>query len=227
MHPTNYQDVVRAIAEAGLVPRGSVSVEPTDAVPKVNLGQPTRTLILIGNAGPGMWQQFSAASAASPMTLDAWSEEVIGKLAEKFGARALFPFTQPYLPFQTWAQKAEACFVSPIGMSIHPTYGLWHAYRGALAFAEKLDVPQRAEAINPCTTCADQPCLSTCPVDAFSAASYDTETCAGHLSSSDDVDCMSHGCRARRACPVGVSFVYEPSQARFHMEAFLRARSSF
>ena len=34
---------------------------------------------------------------------------------------------------------------------------------------------------------------------------------------------MALGCSARRACPVGVAYRYEPTQARFHMEAFRQA----
>ncbi len=226
LRTVDYGNATQAIAEAGLVQRGGFKVVEPDAVPNVSPEQPARTLILIGNAGPGMWQRFSTARADRHITLDAWSMAVIGKLADDLGARALFPFTQPYLPFQAWARKAEACFVSPISMSIHPVYGLWHAYRGALAFHEEMDLPQREDAISPCESCIDQPCLSACPVSAFSEANYDTTACAAHLTSLDGADCMSDGCRARRACPVGLDYVYEPAQARFHMEAFLRARGS-
>ncbi|MEM8975294.1 MAG: hypothetical protein AAGD43_24805 [Pseudomonadota bacterium] len=222
-----YGEIVEAISATGLVPRGGIRVQSSDAVPEISPGQTARTLILVGNAGPGMWQRFSQARRETMVTLDEWSEEVITGLAARLQARALFPFTRPYLPFQAWAQKAEPCFVSPIAMSIHHEYGLWHAYRGALAFAEPIEVPQSAVDVSPCATCADQPCLSACPVDAFSGADYDTEACATHLSSSDQVDCMSHGCRARRACPVGTRYVYEPAQAQFHMDAFLRARQEF
>ena len=158
------------------------------------------------------------------MTLDDWSKQIIGDLAARFGARPLFPFAKPFLPFQSWARRAEACFVSPIGMSIHPRYGLWHAYRGALAFADTLDIPRLVDATSPCETCADQPCLTACPVNAFSEAGYDTFSCSQHLESSDGTDCLSNGCRARRACPVGTAFTYEPAQAHFHMMAFLQAR---
>jgi hypothetical protein len=36
-------------------------------------------------------------------------------------------------------------------------------------------------------------------------------------------DCRERGCRARRACPVGSEFSYVEEQARFHINAFLRA----
>ena len=37
-------------------------------------------------------------------------------------------------------------------------------------------------------------------------------------------DCMTHACRARRSCPVGRAYRYQPAQASFHMSAFLRNR---
>jgi hypothetical protein len=150
---------------------------------------------------------------------------VIGDLAEAWGARALFPFGGlPHLPFVAWAKRAEPVAESPLGILIHPDYGLWHAYRGALAFAEALALPPRAERPRPCDTCADQPCLSACPVDAFTAEGYDVSACADHLAAPAGADCMAEACRARRACPIGRDTIYVPEQARFHMTHFLEAR---
>jgi len=69
-----------------------------------------------------------------------------------------------------------------------------------------------------------KPCLSACPVDAFSGTSYDVAACAAHIGSTAGEDCMAGGCLARRACPVGQAFAYGPAQAQFHMRAFLAAR---
>jgi hypothetical protein len=44
------------------------------------------------------------------------------------------------------------------------------------------------------------------------------------LETKEGEDCMTLGCRARRACPVGREFTYVPDQAGFHMRAFLDAR---
>ena len=41
---------------------------------------------------------------------------------------ALFPFGgPPHFPFQQWARRAEPVHPSPIGLLIHPIYGLWHS----------------------------------------------------------------------------------------------------
>jgi hypothetical protein len=35
---------------------------------------------------------------------------------------------------------------------------------------------------------------------------------------------MASGCLARRACPVGKDYVYDPAQMQFHMTAFRNSR---
>jgi epoxyqueuosine reductase QueG len=111
---------------------------------------------------------------------------------------------------------------SPLGILIHPRYGLWHAYRAALAIGEEIPLPPRDETPDLCGACAGKPCLTTCPVGAFEAAGYDVGACAGHLHDPAGADCMTAGCRARRVCPVGEA--YAPAQAAFHMAAFRMLR---
>ncbi len=220
-------DLARDLAAAGLLLRGGFHPQPADGVPALAAGQAAGTLLLVGNAGSDLWQVAAAAltedGAANP--LDRYVERVIGNLARRVEARALFPFHgPPYLPFQRWAQRAEAVAPSPIGLLIHPDYGLWHAYRGALAFAARLDLPLLVPRPPPCATCTAKPCLSTCPVGAFTPAGYDVPACVGHVETPAGVDCRGEGCRARRACPVGADYRYRSAHAAFHMRAFLGAR---
>ena len=109
-------------------------------------------------------------------------------------------------------------------MLIHPDYGLWHAYRGALALAERLALPLRDSRPGPCESCAHKPCLAACPVGAFTAAGYDVAACAEHISVAAGAHCMERSCRARRACPIGLDLAYGPAHGRFHMAAFLKSR---
>jgi ferredoxin len=211
----------------GLMVRGGFHPADDDAVPRVIDGGQARTLILLGNSGPAMWRAFSQSPEAclERHPLDAWSRRVIAAIAAAAGAQPLFPFGgPPHLPFARWAQRAEPVHVSPLGMLIHPEYGLWHAYRGALAFAERLDLPTVEQRPSPCASCATTPCLAGCPVGAFTSAGYDVPACTRHLSTPQGEDCMSLGCRARRACPIGHAYVYESPQVAFHMRAFLRAQ---
>jgi hypothetical protein len=219
------ETVFSAIERAGLAARGAACLaqsERTGALAQV------RTIVLVGVAGRRGWDAFAASPEAKEGgadPLDRFSRRVIDALGAELAAKALFSFGgPPHWPFQQWARRAEPVHPSPIGVLIHPTYGLWHSYRGALAFVEALDVPPLEASQSPCETCRERQCLSACPVGAFSVDGYDVAACAAHLRSAAGADCMTGGCLARRACPVGAEHRHGPDQAAFTMGAFLRAR---
>jgi len=215
-------DIIAAtVARYGFILRGGFHPEAADAVP----GE-AGTLVMVGNAGPGMWAAFRAAvpKPTDPDPLDAWTRDILASVARDLGAAVLFPFDgPPYLPFQRWAMRAEAVFPSPIGPLIHPDYGLWHAYRAALLFAERIPLPAPAAAAHPCEGCAEKPCLSTCPASALAPGRYDVPACVAFLDGPAGAGCLALGCAARRACPVGRDYAYAPAQAGFHMAHFRSA----
>jgi hypothetical protein len=219
------ETVFAAIRRTGLVPRGALLLEEGErAGALADIG----AIVLAGMVGRDGWDAFAASPEASDGAdhpLDRWSRRLIETLAGELGGKALFPFGgPPFLPFQRWAQRAESVHSSPIGLLIHPYYGLWHSYRGAIGFREQLAVPEPAPVPSPCKSCVGRWCLKACPVGAFSDAGYDVAACAGYLKSAAGADCMGTGCRARRACPVGVEYAYGPEQAKFFMAAFLRGQ---
>ena len=195
--------------------------EPTD---EDHLPAPAKFVILIGNAGPDMFRRFAQAQNPATSLMDDWTRDVVDGLARDLDATAAYPFDTQPLPFLTWARKAGAGHVSPLGLNIHGTYGLWHAYRAALLFPVAFDMPKASAGSHPCETCADKPCLSACPVSAFDGKSYDVVTCGKHILSDSGHACMGGGCKARLACPVGKAFTYHPAQLQFHMRAFQAAR---
>ncbi|MBE0615883.1 MAG: hypothetical protein IH604_19605 [Burkholderiales bacterium] len=213
-------EIELALRQAGLTPRGAFHPVAGDGVPPLAADRPARTLVLAGNAGPQMWRAFDAARAGSAMTLDQWSERVLRELAARLGGHAVFPFERPYLPFQRWAMRAEPCHASPLGLLIHPDYGLWHGYRGALLFDAAIELPPPDRRASPCASCMDKPCLSACPAGAFDGKSYDVPACARLLVTAPEPACMGIGCLPRHACPVGRDYRYSSAQARFHMSAF-------
>ncbi len=217
----DFGEIEQSFRETGLSPRGAFHPTAGDGVPPLAIDTPARTVVLAGNAGPRMWRAFDAARAVGGLSLDQWSGRVLTELAAHLHARAVFPFDLPYPPFQRWAVRAEACHPSPLGLLIHPDYGLWHGYRGALLFAAAIELPPPDRRASPCASCADRPCLSACPVGAFDGTAYDVPACARHLASTPEPSCMDIGCLARHACPVGRDYGYAPDQARFHMQAFL------
>jgi ferredoxin len=181
----------------------------------------TKFVILIGNTGPDMFRRFARSGAP---TMDAWTRSVVEPLAKDLDARAVFPFDKPALPFLSWARRGGAGHISPLGLNIHPTYGLWHAYRAALLFPVEFDLPRMSAGAHPCESCVGKPCLTACPVNAFDGSSYNVAACGEHIKSDAGAECMDGGCLARRACPVGQAFQYSKAQAQFHMKAFRELR---
>lgn len=154
--------------------------------------------------------------------LDRWSRAILETIAARHGAGVVMPSDgPPFAPFQRWAMRAEPVYPSPLGILIHPRWGLWHGYRGALVFAETLSPPPREALASPCESCADRPCLTACPVEAFTGTQYHVDACAEHVRGPNGTDCRTAGCRARRACPVGRDAGYGAEQSAFHMASFL------
>ena len=188
-------------------------------------GTKVGTLALLGWTGGRQWAAFAASAEARdglPHPLNRWSRRLIDAAATSLDGIAFYPFGgPPHHDFQRWALRAEPVSRSPIGLLIHPEWGLWHAYRGALGFRRRLPLTEVTERPAPCETCADRPCLSSCPVSAFSPeAGYDVAACRRYLGQAAGQACIAGGCAARRACPVGREEAYSTEQNTFHMRAF-------
>lgn len=215
-------EVKEAVGAAGMAYRGAFH-PATDDLPEAERAG-VGTLILLGFVGSGQWAVFTASPEyrdQRPDPLDRWSHRVISALARQFRAKPYFPFTAPLMPFVKWARKAEAVYPSEIGMLIHPDFGLWHSWRGALAFRETFDLPSRDVRPRPCDACVEKPCLSVCPAHALGGGgSFNAARCVAHIRRPEGADCMERACAARRACPIGRAFQYPPEQADFYMRAF-------
>ena len=173
--------IERQAAAVGLALRGGFHVGHDDDVPVLPDGRPAATVLMLGWTGGVQWPVFAASpefADARAHPLDRWSRRVIGQMAAEWRALALYPFGgPPFRPFLRWAVRAEAVHASPLALLIHPDWGLWHAWRGALAFADWLALPERDSRSSPCENCPGRPCLE--------AGSFDV---------------------ARRACPVGTAY---------------------
>ncbi|MDJ0868614.1 MAG: hypothetical protein QNK03_21070 [Myxococcota bacterium] len=220
------REIEGSLVRRSLTLLGAFHPEPGDAVPPLEDGRPAGTLVLVGNVGPAMWRAFTREQPAGPDPLDTWAEARLREVAAPADGRVLMPRDEPAWPFQRWALRAGAFHRSPIGILVHPDFGLWSAFRGAIAYPDQstLDPPDTRP--GPCTSCAERACLSTCPVGAFTVDGYDHARCAAHVRGRQGRDCRGEGCRARRACPVAPELRYAPAQARHHMDAFLGLTAS-
>jgi hypothetical protein len=215
-----YDEIGWELSEHGLALRGGFAVGAADGVPDFAPGRPALTVLMIGNTGQPMWEAFQRANVTGANPLDRWSKSVIAPIAARHGARVVYPYDAPPWPFQRWAQRAWPLFSSPLGLLVDTEFGLWHALRGALLFDVALDLPVQAPRVSPCESCADKPCLTACPVDAFTADGFDYRGCRSYLATPAGAACNAHGCRARVECPVGQRHRYAEGQLQFHMRAF-------
>jgi hypothetical protein len=215
-----------AAIAAGLSVLGRVAALPEDALPPLPDGRPIGVLLLLGWRGAENWSTFAASAEmrdGRPDPLDRWSKRVIGGIAADLGLVALHPFEgPPWWPFQRWAMRTGHVSASPIGLGLDSEVGLWHAHRGALGLPKGVFLPAVESRPSPCESCRERPCLSTCPVEAFTASGHVVERCRAHLLAPEGRLCREEGCRARLACPIGREHRYAAPQIRFLMAAFVR-----
>ncbi len=223
--PGDILTVIRAaLAPHGLFLRGIVHFDEGDG-PELKKGGCAAGVVLLGNAGGSLWPAFSAWRANNPDAadpLDTWSKLLIRPLAESIGAQAFFPSDPPWQPFQQWAMRAEGLKPSPLGILMHPLYGLWHAYRGVLLFDRALSFPRPPEVVHLCDSCVEKPCLKSCPVDAYHGDGFAYQACLSHVRGPDGGACRTTGCLDRNACPHGAAYRYPADMQAFHMAAFSR-----
>lgn len=217
------------LTRAGLIVRGGFHPNATDNVPLLPDGKSVGTVVLIGNAGSALWRAFqdSAPDLCQKNPLNDWLRPKIVAAATAVGAHVLYPHDgPPFPPFQDWGARAEPLYRSPMGIMIHPEFGLWHAYRAAFCFAGKLELPPRETRSNPCDACHKKPCQTVCPVEAFKPDRFEADDCAHHVESAAGETCRNRGCMSRRACPVGREYAYPQAAQHFHGAHFLHAVKS-
>lgn len=221
------REIEAALEPSGIMIRGTVDFAAGEG-PLLADGNPAASLILLGNAGGSIWPAFSRwrTQYNGPDPLDTWSKEIIYPLVKALGGTAYFPSDPPWQPFQQWAMRAEGLKPSPLGILIHPEYGLWHGYRGAIGFPRAVAKSHARKVVTVgryvCEGCETKPCLTACPVSAIGMepADFAVSACRSHLATpSGQGGCMVSGCLARNACPVGPEYRYPPEQLEFHMHA--------
>lgn len=215
--PPDWARITAAVAATGLACRGGFRPTAADGLP----GNPA-AVVLVGDGGGAFWPRFRAGARDEADPLDNWTRRVLEPVAADLGAGLLYPFDgAPHWPFQAWAMRAEGLKPSPIGPLMHPEFGPWHSYRAALSFAWPVDLPAAPAAAHPCDDCRDKPCLHACPVEAFGGRDFAVERCIGHLKSPAGGACLSGGCLARLACPVGRDHAYGEDHQAFLAAAFV------
>ena len=212
----NFASIERACQAEGLSVFAAFHPDPNDKAP-----EGSQTLLMLGPKEPGFWALIKASpefDSADPV--DHWSKRVINDLAKRLNAEALFPFGgPPYQPFISWSLRSGRVWQSPVSLMIGDEAGLFLSFRGALAFKDKLVLPENPAA-SPCDTCERKPCFTACPTAALTEAGYDVPACHAFLDLDQGKPCYSGGCLVRRSCPVSKSYGRLTEQSAHHMRHF-------
>lgn len=199
-----------------------------------------RSIVVVGNGGGAFWAVFKRHLDRNPgwlqreHPLDDFTREVtessIAASVRATGAECfiVYPFIQEArtLNFVQLARTAGLTGPSIIGISLHPEFGPWIAFRVALLVDELIDSAGPAIQFNPCPACTARTCLKACPVSTVSVERrWDMAKCLTHRVEAEQ-DCISR-CHARTACVVGPEHIYTDEELAYHQTRTLGAIHSW
>ncbi len=195
-----------------------------------------RSIIVIGNGGAAMWRAFTRHAGQHPgwwnrdNPLDDFTREVIERgvvnAVRSAGVRctAVYPFMNDArtLNFIELGKIAGIAGPSILGVTVHPVYGPWIAFRAALLVDEEIDSPGEALGFDPCPGCTARTCIPACPAGAVSVDSgWDIPRCLTHRVEVE-ADCAPR-CHARAGCVLGPEHRYPDDELAYHQMRSMRA----
>lgn len=213
---------IQVLASKGLNIFGSIEVSSLPEELRDELPLPIENmghLCLIGSGGPLMWTNIKAPHNHESNPVDTYVETCVNDFAKSvFGETApviLYPRSDLIFPLQQLGRLMGLAKKTPLGIDLHQQFGLWFAYRSLLWSIEDLPLVQPTQWASPCDTCADKPCISSCPAQAVTAEGFKGKNCAQHrmISGSSCAD----KCFSRLACPYQANQRYTDEQLRYHM----------
>lgn len=177
-------------------------------------------LILFGNGGSRFWQSMQRHRTRIEQEADAVDNYFIRTIENLFDVdsdhRIIYPGNHR-LPLQALGKLAGWHHDSPLGLGIHPVFGLWFAYRGVImsntdftVLAENSDIPSAS----PCESCDEKPCIAACPATAVTDSGFKVKLCSEYRLQSDS-RCQSR-CVSRLVCPIGRDYRYVEDQMAYH-----------
>ncbi len=116
------------------------------------------------------------------------------------------------LDFRVLGQQAGLGLPSPVGLLIHPEYGLWVSLRMVLLTTECIPLSVKPSS-GPCETCVEKPCIQSCPAGAVQKTGWSVARCAQFH---QDSDVCRGKCHSRLACPIGVEHRHGSLQHCYH-----------
>jgi epoxyqueuosine reductase len=239
--PSILQTVREAAAPHGLNLIAATPVECYDrAVAEISraasIDPRARSIVVLGNGGGALWHAFKAHAAKNPgwwdreNPLDDFTREVVERdvtaAARSLGLRltVVYPFMNGdrTLNFIELGKVAGIAGPSILGVTVHPVYGPWIAFRAALLVDQEIDSPGEALGFDPCPGCTARTCIPGCPAGAVTIdAGWDIPRCLTHRVEVEP-DCAPR-CHARANCVLGPEHRYPDDELAYHQMRALRS----
>lgn len=178
--------------------------------------------LIIGNAQKSFWKNFGHLSLEKKKDpLDYHITQFIREELERAHIQVkyeLYPNKQLNFPLNSLINNSSLASPSKLGISIHPTYGLWWAVR-YLAMIEEQNGLEHLSPIGAthdlCSQCQSMECISACPAQAVLEKNYLYNICKG-FRLLENGPCRNT-CLSRRACPINRDEQYPKEQESYHM----------
>ncbi len=186
-----------------------------------------RYLLLVSDGGSSLWRNMMQQRGSEPQERDPVDTFTRRCLQSLLGndAAIIYPGNH-FIPLQGLGSLAGWHHTSPLGLGIHPEFGLWYAYRAVILSNEALtpltDAPGGE---SPCADCDDRPCIAACPASAALESGFNVRACSSFRLPGDS-PCEST-CLARQACPVDAEHRYGVDQMTYHCQASVAAIRRF
>jgi ferredoxin len=182
-----------------------------------------RNLMLFGNGGTRLWQCMQKNQQDETHLVDSFFIDCIDRVFADSDYKTVYPGNH-FLPLQGLGRLAGWHHDSTMGLGIHPVFGLWFAYRGAVLTNTEFSpytTDSSAMPESPCDTCEREPCITACPARAVTTDRYQVRQCTDYRLQAES-SCQSR-CISRQVCPLGKEHQYLPDQMKHHYDFSLAA----
>lgn len=182
-----------------------------------------RQLILLGHGGKTLWAALKASAISSDNPIDDFSrrsaEQWFAAQCPATAHEIIYPGTIP-VGLQALGKIAGWHHASPFMVGIHQDWGTWYAYRVVMLAATDLPTSTPRHSESPCASCADRPCVASCPAGALDDGRFALEKCLAYRRQPSS-RCKTT-CIARITCPVGSAHRYSDEQIAHSYSISLR-----
>ncbi len=187
--------------------------------------QTYRRVVVLGHAGPALWDSVSPLIAQGEDTapIDAFTLRAVRAFFTEHAAAVAYKVLYPpssSLPLQQFGALLGWHHDTPFKVGANRLWGSWFAYRALLLVDAALDVSPALSGQSPCLDCRAQPCIYACPARAMTGGCFNLQRCIDYRKHPDGA--CGQRCLARLACPVGRAHQYSDEQLSYHYSHSLK-----